>query len=70
MINAIAPTPPHRLIIAFACDLSGLGVTSGIKATAGDPNVAIAISTREVLSCTQLVSPCCFSDFSKTCVQA
>ena len=44
--NAIAPpTPPMRLIIAFACDLNGFGVTSGINATAGDLNDAMAIST-------------------------
>ena len=30
------PAAPIRLITAFAFERSGLGVTSGIKATAGD----------------------------------
>jgi hypothetical protein len=30
------PTAPIRLMIAFARDLMGLGVTSGISATAGE----------------------------------
>ena len=39
------PAVPIRLMIAFALDRSGLMVTSGISATAGLRNVAIAIKT-------------------------
>ena len=38
------PAVPMRLMTAFALERSGLIVTSGISATAGERNVAIASS--------------------------
>ena len=38
--------PPQRLMTAFACERRGLGVTSGMSATAGERKVAIAMRTR------------------------
>ena len=42
----IPPAVPIRFIIALPCERSGLTVTSGISATAGDRNVAMAISVK------------------------
>ena len=39
------PTAPIRLMIAFARERSGFGVTSGISATAGERYVPIATSS-------------------------
>ena len=39
------PTAPIRLMIAFARERRGLGVTSGISATAGERYVPIATSS-------------------------
>ena len=41
----IPPTVPTRFMIAFALERRGFTVTSGISATAGERNVAIAIRT-------------------------
>lgn len=51
--------PPQRLMIAFACERRGFGVTSGISATAGERNVAIAISTKRRITMytTRLLMP-------------
>ncbi len=44
-IDASPPAPPIRVMSALACDLRGLGVTSGMSAMAGERYDDIAIST-------------------------
>ena len=51
---------PIRFITAFAFDLNGLMVTSGIRATAGERNIAIDIKdkSRKIMNITrELVNP-------------